>query len=120
MSLFYRGVYLHEAFAFSQFETELLIYFCPFLPVKLGYSDPNSDVLNISSLFSALDHWCGMSEVCFHSGEKPRRPGAVRSRHCLHNEWGNELLLFIWLCYNWLSSDNNVASVVIQCREMSK
>lgn len=64
--------YTSPLFPASMFETELLMYFCAFSPVELGFSDPKvADLPNISSLFSTLDHGCGLSEVGFHSREKP-------------------------------------------------
>lgn len=47
--------YMRPLFLASIFETELLMYVCSFLPVKLGYSDPKvANLPNISSLFSTL------------------------------------------------------------------
>lgn len=55
------------------FETELLMYVCSFLPVKLGYSDPKvANLPNISSLFSTLGPLVGYLRSVFILGKSPR------------------------------------------------
>lgn len=73
MSLFYHSIYLHKAFAFSGFETELLMYFCSFFASKtLGIQIPR--LLTYLVSLHCFPHWItgeGYLRSVFHSGKSP-------------------------------------------------